>query len=37
MHPIQRRVLWRAIKFWFVVLVTLFAWGYLWYEGFKTF
>ena len=36
MHYCQRRVLWRVLKFWFVVLSALFAWGYLIYDGFNT-
>ena len=36
-HPIQRRIVWKNLKFWVVLLSALFAWGYLWYEGFKAF
>lgn len=37
MHYCQRRVLWRVIKFWSVVLGSLFVWGYLIYAFFDTF
>lgn len=36
-HIVQRRLLWKNVKFWAVVLGSMVGWGYLWYEGFKTF
>lgn len=36
-HKTVRQMLVRNLLFWGAVAAACFAWGYLWYEGFKTF
>ena len=36
-HPTQRRIVWKNLKFWAVLLSSLFVWGYLIYAFFDTF
>ena len=37
MHPVQRRLILKNLKFWALRIVPLALWAWLWYEGFKTF
>lgn len=37
MHPIQRRLIIKNIKFLITHILPFVVWAWLWYDGFKTF